>query len=188
MSFKWKPFLLSINWIWMWCYFTFSWVFDLWYSIEPYSIEPIKLSFNWMQIMLSQIFLAIPCNCGPGAWHYYFNFTVLEMFAWWPRILIRNNYRLDPDVPNRNVAIIKIESDMMSSNVSIKHNVGSVTSNGIKPHHSHLTPGGCSFNKLIILNKPNLSLSNKSSVNEQNSNINHNQSLDGHKRNSRSHR
>ena len=70
------------------------------------------------------------------------------------------------DVPNRNVAIIKIESDKMSSHVSIKHNVGSVTSDGIKPHHSHLTPDGCSFNKLIILNKPNLSLSNKSMKNK----------------------
>ena len=112
------------------------------------------------------------------------------MFAWWPRNIIRNNYRLDPAVPNRNVAIIKIESDKMSSHVSIQHqhNVGSVTSDGIKPHHSHLTPDGCSFNKLIILNNPNLSLSNKSKINQQNSNINHNQSLDGHKRNSRSHR
>jgi len=100
-----------------------------------------------------------------------------------------NLIRLDPAVPNRNVAIIKIESDRMSSHVSIKHqhNVGSMTSDGIKPHHSHLTPDGCSFNKLIILNKPHLSLSNKSSVNQQNSIINQNQSLDGHKRNSRSH-
>lgn len=98
-----------------------------------------------------------------------------------------NIIRLDPAVPNRNVAIIKIESDKMSSHVSIQHqhNVGSVTSDGIKPHHSHLTPDGCSFNKLIILNNPNLS--NKSKINQQNSNINHNQSLDGHKRNSRSH-
>ena len=54
------------NWIFMWCYFIFSWVFTLWYSIEPYSIEPINLSFNWMQILLSQIFLTIPCNC--AAW------------------------------------------------------------------------------------------------------------------------
>ena len=29
------------TWILVWCYSTFSWVFDLWYSIEP-----IKLSFN----------------------------------------------------------------------------------------------------------------------------------------------
>merc|ERR1711963_466765 len=78
--------------------------------------------------------------------------------------IIRNNYRLDPDVPNKNVSIIKIESDRMSSHVSIKHKVGSVTSDGIKPHHSHLAQDGCSFNKLIILNKPNLSFSNKSSV------------------------
>ena len=47
-----------VTWIWVWCYSIFSWVFDLWYSIEP-----IKLSFNWMQILLSQIFLTIPCYC-----------------------------------------------------------------------------------------------------------------------------
>ena len=63
--FQLKAISIKYNWIWMWCYFTFSWVSNLWYSIEPYSIEPIKLSFNWMQIMLSQIFLTIPCNCAP---------------------------------------------------------------------------------------------------------------------------
>ena len=57
-----KAISIKYNWIWVWCYSTFSWLFDLWYSIEPN-----KLSFNWMQILLSQIFLTIPCNCAASS-------------------------------------------------------------------------------------------------------------------------
>ena len=102
----------------------------------------------------------------------------------WPsRNLIRTNSRFDStDVSpnsNNNIAIIKIGSDNISSHVSINHQTS--PSSGIKPHH-HVA--GISANKLIIYNNSDLHLSEQ----QQNFNINHNLSIDGHKRNARSHR